>query len=177
MCFGYWELYVLALCTCISHSHYSFVCFEVLTSFLKIYLYNYVTCVYEWSICMSTCMTEEGIRFHYIWLWATTWLLGIELRISGRTTSAFNHWAISSPWFWHLECNMPLRSSLVNSFVGFLCFFLLDLGNILSCGFMHGVREYHFIIWAIDTPVVYCIGHVSYFHQTDVLLGHLSPLC
>jgi hypothetical protein len=32
---------------------------------------------------------------HYRWLWATTWLLGIELRTSGRTVSALNHWAIS----------------------------------------------------------------------------------
>jgi hypothetical protein len=32
---------------------------------------------------------------HYRWLWATMWLLGIELRTSGRATSALNCWAIS----------------------------------------------------------------------------------
>jgi hypothetical protein len=39
--------------------------------------------------------TEEAFRSYYRWLWATMWLLGLELRISGRTVSAFNHWAIS----------------------------------------------------------------------------------
>jgi hypothetical protein len=39
--------------------------------------------------------TQEGIRPHYRWLWATMWLLGIELRISGRAVSALNHGAIS----------------------------------------------------------------------------------
>ena len=38
---------------------------------------------------------EEGIGSHNKWLWATMWLLGIELRTSGRTVSALNRWAIS----------------------------------------------------------------------------------
>jgi hypothetical protein len=41
------------------------------------------------------CTPEEGIRSHYRWLWATMWLLGIELRTSGRSATALNHWAIS----------------------------------------------------------------------------------
>jgi hypothetical protein len=43
---------------------------------------------------LSACTTyvpEEGIRFHYRWLSATIWVLGIELRTSGRTVSALNH--------------------------------------------------------------------------------------
>jgi len=44
---------------------------------------------------------EENIGSHYRWLWATMWLLGIELRTSGRAVSALNHWAIS-PAFWKL---------------------------------------------------------------------------
>ena len=40
--------------------------------------------------------TEEGIKSHYRWLWATLWLLGIELRTFRRAASALNHWAISS---------------------------------------------------------------------------------
>jgi hypothetical protein len=28
-------------------------------------------------------------------LWATMWLLGIELRTPGRTVSVLNHWTIS----------------------------------------------------------------------------------
>jgi hypothetical protein len=38
---------------------------------------------------------EEGTRSHYRWLWATMWLLGIELRTSGRAVGALNRWAIS----------------------------------------------------------------------------------
>jgi hypothetical protein len=44
---------------------------------------------------MYTCMPEEGIRSHYRWLSPTMRLLGIELRTSGRASSALNHWAIS----------------------------------------------------------------------------------
>ena len=43
----------------------------------KIYLFY----VYDFSVCMYTCMPKEGI---VRWLWATTWLLGIELTTSGR---------------------------------------------------------------------------------------------
>jgi hypothetical protein len=38
---------------------------------------------------------EEGIRPHCTWLWATMWLLRIELRTSGRAISSFNCWGIS----------------------------------------------------------------------------------
>ena len=41
----------------------------------------------ECSICIYTCVPTEGIRFHYRWLWATTWLLGIELRTFRRAVS------------------------------------------------------------------------------------------
>ena len=44
---------------------------------------------------MSSDTPEEGIRSYYRWLWATTWLLGFELRTSGRTVNALTHWAIS----------------------------------------------------------------------------------
>jgi hypothetical protein len=44
-------------------------------------------------LCMSTLLLssgtpEEGTRSHYRWLWATMWLLGVELRTSGRAVSA-----------------------------------------------------------------------------------------
>ena len=58
----------------------------------KIYLFY----VYECSICMYTCVPEEGIGSHYRWLWATMWLLGIELMTSGRARSALNHWVLVS---------------------------------------------------------------------------------
>jgi hypothetical protein len=45
--------------------------------------------------CLSSDTPEEGVRSHYRWLWATTWLLGFELRTSVRAVGALNHWAIS----------------------------------------------------------------------------------
>jgi len=57
--------------------------------FLKIYL------LYITTLLLSSDTPEEGIRSHYRWLWATMWLLGIELRTSGRAVGALNHWAIS----------------------------------------------------------------------------------
>jgi hypothetical protein len=51
--------------------------------------------MYMSTLSLSSDTPEEGIRSHYRWLWATMWLLGIELRTSGRAVSALNHWAIS----------------------------------------------------------------------------------
>jgi hypothetical protein len=47
------------------------------------------------TLSLSSDTPEKGIGSHYRWLWATMWLLGIELRTSGRAASAFNRWAIS----------------------------------------------------------------------------------
>ena len=55
-----------------------------------IYLFMYVS-----ILSLSTDTPEMGIGSHYRWLWATMWLLGFELRTSGRSVSALNHWAIS----------------------------------------------------------------------------------
>jgi len=60
-----------------------------LTIFFKIF-FMYMSTLYP-----SSDTPREGIRFHYRWLWATMWLLGIELRTSGRAVSALNLWAIS----------------------------------------------------------------------------------
>jgi hypothetical protein len=46
-------------------------------------------------LLLSSDTPEECIGSHYRRLWATMWLLGIELQISGRAVSALNHWAIS----------------------------------------------------------------------------------
>jgi hypothetical protein len=55
----------------------------------------FILCVW-FLCCMYTCMPEEGTRSRYRWLWATTWLLGIEPRTSERAVSALNRWATSS---------------------------------------------------------------------------------
>ena len=61
-----------------------FVCFL----FVGLFVFN--------TLSLSSVTPEEGVRSHYRWLWATTWLLGIELRTSGRAViSALNHCANS----------------------------------------------------------------------------------
>ena len=64
----------------------------ILSAFFKkrciYYLYEYTAAVFRHTL-------EKCIRSHYRWLWATMWLLGIELRTSGRAVSALNRWAIS----------------------------------------------------------------------------------
>ena len=47
------------------------------------------------SACMYASRPEEGTKSHCRWLWATMWLLRIELKTSGRSTSTLNRWAIS----------------------------------------------------------------------------------
>ena len=47
------------------------------------------------TILLPSDTPEEGIGSHYRWLWATTWLLGIELRTFGRAVSALNCWTDS----------------------------------------------------------------------------------
>ena len=62
---------------------------------LKYFLFFiYLLCI-QYSVCVYVCRPEDGTRPHYRWLWATMWLLGIELRTFGRAGNALNHWAIS----------------------------------------------------------------------------------
>jgi hypothetical protein len=51
--------------------------------------------IYVSTLLLFLDTPEEGIKPHYRWLWANMWLLGIELRTSGRAVSALNQWAIS----------------------------------------------------------------------------------
>jgi hypothetical protein len=57
--------------------------------------------MYMSTLSLSPDTAEEGVRSYYRWLWATMWLLGIELRTSRRAVGGLNHWAISPaplPW-------------------------------------------------------------------------------
>jgi len=52
--------------------------------------------LFIWVHC--TCFQTHQKRASdliYRWLWITMWLLGFELRTSGRSVSALNQWAIS----------------------------------------------------------------------------------
>jgi hypothetical protein len=60
-------------------------------------IYNFII-LHICIICISahsSCTPEESIRSHHRWLWATMWLLRIELGTSGKASSALNLWAIS----------------------------------------------------------------------------------
>jgi hypothetical protein len=46
--------------------------------------------MYMSTLSLYSDTSEEGIKSHYRWLWATMWVLGIELRTSGRAVSALN---------------------------------------------------------------------------------------
>jgi hypothetical protein len=50
----------------------------------------------EYCLLCWQPLPVEGIGFLYRWLWATLWLLGIELSTSGRAVSAFTLWVIST---------------------------------------------------------------------------------
>lgn len=66
--------------------HYLFIYFKDLFIY-----FVYIQC----SVCMFGFKPEEGIGY-YRWLWTAMWLLGIEVRASGRTVSVPNNWVISS---------------------------------------------------------------------------------
>jgi hypothetical protein len=59
---------------------------------LKMYLFY----IFEYTANVFR-QTRRGIGSHYRWLWTTMWLLGIELRTSGRTVRTHNHWAMIQP--------------------------------------------------------------------------------
>ena len=65
-------------------------------SHIKFFKELFIYCMYVSTLELSSDTPEEGIiRPHYRWLWATMWLLGLELRASGRAVSPLNCWAIS----------------------------------------------------------------------------------
>ena len=56
----------------------------------------YLLCIqHSGTACIYARPIEEGMGPHYRWLWATLWLLRIELRTSGRAVSVLNLWSIS----------------------------------------------------------------------------------
>jgi hypothetical protein len=58
-------------------------------------LFFYIYFMYMSTLPLSSDTAEEGIWSHDRWLWATMWLLGIELGTSRKAVNALNHWAIS----------------------------------------------------------------------------------
>jgi hypothetical protein len=65
-------------------------CLGALNLFKDLFIYFYLFNVYKYN-----GIVFRNTRSHYRWLWATMWLLGIELRTSGRAAGALNRWATS----------------------------------------------------------------------------------
>jgi hypothetical protein len=64
--------------------------------YLLLELHACLFCLFNVSTwLLSSDTPEEGIGSHSRCLWATMWLLGTELRTSGRAVRALNRWAIS----------------------------------------------------------------------------------
>jgi hypothetical protein len=61
---------------------------------------RFIYCIYMSTLSLSSDTPEKDTRSHYRWLWVIMWLLGIELRTSGRAVSALNHWTISPAPGW-----------------------------------------------------------------------------
>ena len=76
---------------------------KVITSFSFFIIYFYLMCiVFYLHTCLWGCQLPWS--WSYRQLWTTMWLLGIELRTSGRAASALNRWAISpAPLFFFLK--------------------------------------------------------------------------
>jgi hypothetical protein len=62
--------------------------------FLRFIFFNFM---YISTLLLSSDTPEEDIGSHYRWLWATTWLLGIELRTFRRAASVLNSGDNSTP--------------------------------------------------------------------------------
>jgi hypothetical protein len=68
----------------------SFLQCMFLQNFLSIFKDLFIYLMHMSTLSLSSDTPEEGVRSHYRWLWATMWLLGIELRTSGKAVSALN---------------------------------------------------------------------------------------
>ena len=65
-----------------------------LSFFPKIYYLYIYTHMHTYTVAVFR-HTRWGHRIPLQMVWVTMWLLGVELRTSGRAVSALNHWAIS----------------------------------------------------------------------------------
>jgi hypothetical protein len=63
--------------------------------FVGLVFYSFILYLYECTAALFRHTLEKCIRSHYRSLWATMWLLGFEVRTSGRAVRALNCWAIS----------------------------------------------------------------------------------
>lgn len=65
--------------------------------------------MYLFYVSTLSLSSEEGIKFHYRWLWPTMWWLGIELRACGRACFFFYCSIIKLGWEC-FKCTQPWRA-------------------------------------------------------------------
>ena len=74
--------------------HYGLVGYSGLFHFFS-NVFKDLFIMYMSTLLLSSDTSVEGIRSCYRWLWATMWLLGIELKTFGRAVIILNCWVIS----------------------------------------------------------------------------------
>jgi hypothetical protein len=120
--------------------------------------------MYVSTLLLSSNTPEEGIGPHYRWLWTTMWLLGFELRTSGRAVRALNHWAISPTW--------------IIDFAQHILEIVLAHSKISRRTEVYGVRSYWYLELSIFLPVEYSlpgsptVGIIHIPQETQVSSWH-----
>jgi hypothetical protein len=74
------------------------MCKAAMVFFLFLFFFFFLRFIMYTEFCLRVCLqARRDNRSHYRCFWATMWLLGIELRISGRADSALNLSHLFSP--------------------------------------------------------------------------------
>jgi hypothetical protein len=117
--------------------HLSFLSLKSMASlfyylFFLRFIYLLIT---QCPACIYACKPGESTSPHYRWLWATMWLVGIELMTSGRADSASNLWAIS-PALHYLLSHIHTRAHTHTA--QYRLANLFDLYNVAVCVYFQG---------------------------------------
>jgi hypothetical protein len=120
--------------------------------------------MYVSTLALSLDSPEEGIRSHYRWLWATMWLVGFELRTSGKAVSAPNLWATSPALFFPIlkqgiscfgSCAEHSWLDRPSNFHHLSCLWLPSCGGnagiAVACS--HTIR-FRQVFWSVPTSIL-----------------------
>ena len=95
----------------------------------------------------STCLKRASVPPIDRWLWATMWLLGTELKTSGRAASACNRWVILLPRTNFLEMGISIFSLLLSGLFLLACY-LKAWKTIISLVFLLFSEDFYlFVFW------------------------------
>ena len=159
-------------------------------SFLSFFFFKDLFMYNECSICMYTCMPEEGIRSHYRWLWATLcgcWELNsgpLEEQTMLLTSEPSLQPSTFLIIYTELKVSLLLNVSiLILYFPTFICV-LYMYACLPMCGFM--CMQLCVGMWTLPVPDesrvdVWCLPHLisniyveAVSTQTWMLICHLG---